>query len=138
MGFSGNDFCGGPAHSPRPPVRLLPESRGTAGPSKSQASLLFQSACMKIARKLQPLVGALLGGHLENFFLAGEQKKSPTPAQSQLLKVVSRAEENINSSINRTGSGIESSIRVLAHTQDSHTNTRTDPHAPHKAAFPGK
>lgn len=91
MGFSGNDLHGGPAHSPRLPVRLLPETRGASGPSKSWASLLFQLACMKIAGKLQPLVGTLLGGHLENFILADEKKKSPTPAQSQLLKVVSRA-----------------------------------------------
>ena len=91
MAFSGNDLHGAPAHSPRPPVRLLPETWRTSGPSKSRASLLFQSACMKIAGKLQPLVEALLGGHLENFILVDEQKKSPTSAQSQLLKVVSRA-----------------------------------------------
>lgn len=91
VGFSGDDLHGGPAHSPRAPVRLLPETCGTSGPSKSWASLLFQSACMKIAGKLQPLVEALLGGHPENFILADEQRKSPTSAQSQLLKVVSRA-----------------------------------------------
>lgn len=46
--------------------------------------------------KLQPLVGALFEGHLENFILAGEQKKVPHLLKSQLLKVVSRAEREYN------------------------------------------
>ena len=80
MGFSGDDLHGGPAHSPTLPVRLLPETRGTTGPSNSQARLLPPSALVKIAGKLQPLAGTLPGGSLENLVFADEQKKSPTPA----------------------------------------------------------